>query len=341
MDVRSRSVPVLAALLIAGCGGDAAPGADADAAPDAAVAQVSDPQPDDPCNLVAQAEMERYMGPLAEPPFRADDREPDPEGTQCFYRAKDGRNVTLDVDRVDGELGFRMLVGVGGQVEEALAGADMSTDTLEVEWDRVGRAFGQLIALKGPASVQVDPLGSRLDLAAQADIIRIALARLDAPLPYDGAGAARNRTAPPPKRRDPCTLVTRAEAEALLGKLRAAPHISEEGDACVFPLAMDFMGTPVDQELQVQWHDGFYALGQERGALGMATKVMTNDMGDIPSLGENTAGEAEPWDERITLIGGVVTVVKHDVLLKIAANGVGGFDEAKALTLLRLAAGRL
>lgn len=331
----------LLALLLAGCGGDAAPATDADPALDAAVAQASDPRPDDPCNLVAQAEMERHIGPLAEPPFRADDREPDPDGTQCFYRAKDGRNVTLDVDREDGELGFRMLAGVGGQVEEALAGADLSTDTLEVEWDRVGRAFGQLIALKGPASVQIDPLGSRLDLAAQADIIRIALARLDAPLPYDGARAARSRKETRPAPRDPCTLVTRAEAEALLGQLRASPHVSEEGDACVFPLAMEFLGTPVDHYLHVQWYDGFYALGQERGALGMAGSTMANFMGDTPSLGENRAAEGEPWDERITLLGGVITVVKHDVLLKIAANGVGDFDEAKALALLRIAVGRL
>lgn len=341
MDVKIRCVPALVALLLAGCGGDAAPAADADAAPDAAVAEASDPQPDDPCNLVAQAEMERYLGPLAEPPFRADSREPDPDGTQCFYRAKDGRNVTLDIDREDGELAFRMLVGVGGQVEEALAGADMSTDTLEVEWDRVGRAFGQLIALKGPASVQVDPLGSRLDLAAQADIIRIALARLAAPLPYDGARAASTRTAPPPNQRDPCTLVTRAEAEALLGKLRAAPHVSDEGDACVFPLALEFMGTPVDHELGVQWQDGFYTLGQERAALGMATKTMANAMGDIPTLGENKAGAAEPWDEQITLMGGIVIVVKQDVLLKTAAIMVSDFDEAKALQLLRIAVGRL
>jgi len=62
---------------------------------------------------------------------------------------------------------------------------------------------------------------------------------------------------------------------------------------------------------------------------------------DIPSLGENAAGEKEPWDERITLLGGVVTVVRRDVLLGIAGNGVNGFDEAKALKLLRVAAQRI
>jgi hypothetical protein len=62
---------------------------------------------------------------------------------------------------------------------------------------------------------------------------------------------------------------------------------------------------------------------------------------DIPSVGENVAGEAEPWDERITLMGGVVTVVKRDVLLRIAGDGLAGFDEVRAESLLRSALGRL
>jgi hypothetical protein len=296
----------------------------------------------DPCRLVSQAEMERFIGPLLEAPYRTDSRRPSPEGEGCLYRAKDYRSATLEVDREGGALAFRMLAGTGGKVEEALAGADMSTDTLEANWDKVGRAFGQLIALKGASSVQIDPIGSRLDLPAQVEIVRIALGRLDKPLAYDGARAARTRKDVGVAPRDPCSLVTRAEVEAAMGRLRAAPHASEDGRECVFPVDAVFLGTPVERSLQVQWADGFYALGQERQAMGLASKSMAGVMGaDLPSLGENAAREKEPWDERITLLGGVITVIKRDVLLKLAADGMGGFDEAKALALLRAAAARI
>ena len=341
---------VLIVGLLLGCGGgkgggDAKAGAGSGSAPAAKASAdyaTSTPDPNDPCTLVSQAEMEQLLGPLLEPPYRTSDRKADPRGPGCLYRAKDYRNVTLEVDRENGEMGFRMLAGMGGKVEEALAGADMSTDTLDANWDKVGRPFGQLIALKGTATVQVDPLGSRLELPAQVHILKLALARLSKPLGYDGGKAAQNHTDPGVKPRNPCSLVTRAEAEALMGTLRADPHPSEDGTECVFPMNAVFMGTPVDQTLSVQWSDGFYALGQERQAMGMAGKVMARSMGpDIPAVGENAAGEKEPWDERITLLGGVVTVIRRDVMLKTAATGVQGFDEAKALKLLRTAAQRI
>ncbi len=127
-----------------------------------------------------------------------------------------------------------------------------------------------------------------------------------------------------------------------MGKLRADPHPSEDGTECVFPLTASFMGSPVDQSLTVHWSDGFYELGQARTSMGMAGKTMARQMGpDIPAPGQNVAGEQEPWDERITLLSGVVTVVRRDVLLGAVGNGVNGFDQAKALTLLRTAAKRI
>lgn len=337
-----KSWALLVAALVLGCGGSGSEGTE-EAQAEQSAEDVASADVADPCRLVSQAEMEQFLGPLLQPPYRVTNRQPDPEGTGCLYRAKDYRNITLDVDRESGEMGFRMLAGAGGQIEEALVGTDVGLDTLEANWDRVGRAFGQLIALKGPASVQIDPLGSRLDLGAQVRILSLALGRLDQPLPYNGSAAARKHVSAAVEPRDPCSLVTRAEAEALMGPMRGDPHVAEDGDACLFPLAAEFLGEPVERSLEVQWADGFYALGQERQAMGMAAGLMPQVAGDedVPSIGENTAGEAEPWDERITLLGGVITVIKRDVLLKIAADGMGGFDEAKALVLLRKAAGRI
>lgn len=62
---------------------------------------------------------------------------------------------------------------------------------------------------------------------------------------------------------------------------------------------------------------------------------------DLPSLSEEGAGGDEPWDERMTLVGGLITVVKGDVALQLNGEGVGGFDEKKALAMLRIAVRRL
>jgi hypothetical protein len=69
---------------------------------------------------------------------------------------------------------------------------------------------------------------------------------------------------------------------------------------------------------------------------------MAKTMGPTPTaVREDTANDEEPWDERITLPDGMIMVVRRDVLLRIAGDGMGGFDEAKALTLLRSAVSRM
>lgn len=336
MRIERWMVPVL--FLGAACGadrpraGDGAPGDEATL-----------PTGPDPCTLVAQSEMESLIGPLAEPPFRVDgSRRPSAGGEGCFYRARDRRNVTVLVDWEDGELGFQMLAGTGSAISDILSGYDPVTDTLEGDWDRVGAAFGQFIALKGRTSVQVDPLGSRIGLEGSARLASIALRRLGSPLEYSGARATLARAEDRPEPRNPCDLVTRAEVEALMGPLKEDPTSSADGSECSFATREEFLGSPVTRTLAVTWRDGFYALGQERAGIEGATSVMAAQMDpDLPTLSQQAVGEQEPWDERITLLGGVVTVVRGDVMLQIAGDGVGGFDEAKALALLRLAARRL
>ncbi|MCJ7629910.1 MAG: DUF3558 domain-containing protein [Longimicrobiales bacterium] len=339
--MRSRGIALMAMVLFVGCGGESRENAD-DSAAEEVQAGDAIPEGNDPCTLVSQPEMEAFLGPLGEPPYRVKNRQPSPGGDGCFYRARDGRNVTLEVDWEDGPMVFRMMAGMGGQVEDILGGRDISADTLEVPWDEVGMAFGQLVALKGNVSVQVDPLGSRLDLGQVAEIVRTALGRLDAPLRYNGGEATKKRGAGEVRSGDPCSLVTREEVEAAMGPLRADPHEAEDGSGCVFPVDQLFFDTPVDRELEVQWNDGFHTFGGEIQAMGMAGSAMAAFVGgdDMPELGEVGEG-GEPWDERVTLLGGMITVVKKDVLLKIPADGMYGFDEEKALALLRAAGGRI
>lgn len=301
------------------------------------------PSGKDPCTLVARSEMEAMIGVLAEPPYRVDsDRQPKVDGEGCFYRARDRRNVTILVDWEDGEMAFRMLAGTGTAITDILSGYDATTDTLEGAWDKVGAPFGQFIALKGKTSIQIDPLGSRIGLDGAARLASIAINRLDSPLDYIGAKATLARGADAPRVRNPCELVTRREAEALMGALKGDPKPSPDNADCSYATSQEFMGSPIIRTLKVTWVDGFYALGQERMGIAGAAKTMAAQMdADMPALSKEATGEAEPWDERIILLGGVVTVVKGDVMLQINGEGMDGFDEARALAFLRIAARRL
>lgn len=334
----TRGLVVLMA--VAACGGGTPKAEDADAASQEDVALPTGP---DPCALVSQAEMEALIGPLAEPPYRVDsNREPKVDGEGCFYRARDRRNVTLMVDWEGGEMYFRMLAGTGQAVTDILVGYDPATDTLEGTWDKVGAAFGQFIALKGTTSVQVDPLGSRMELDGAARLASLALGRVGSPLDYSGAKATMARTETPVTARNPCDLLTRAEVEAAMGPLKEAPRPTADRSECEFITTQEFFGEPVTRALKVTWTDGFYAFGQQRLGVTGAKKIMEAQIdADLPTLSESAGGKGEPWDERITLVGGEITVVKADAMLQLVGDGIGGFDEAKALGLLRIAAGRL
>ena len=300
----------------------------------------ADPTGPDPCTLVSQAEMERYTGPLSEPPYRIDKNyQPDPAGDHCLYRDRSRRYVILDVDWDGGPMLLQMLGGTALAAEDFLGTRDMSADTLEGTWDQAVVTFGRLVALKDSTAVTVDPMGSRLGRGDQARIAALALSRARSPLEYNGARATRSRPADPAPR-DPCSLVTRAEVEALMGPLRADPTISKDGTECNFVLQGEMLGYPIENMLKVQWSLGYHELGMERGSAGMAQTVMSKDMGEIPELQQNSGGAGEPWDDEQILLGGRVTVVARDILFQTLGTGIGGFDEAKAKALLRIAVRR-
>lgn len=339
MKAMRLGTAALLALLTA-CGGRGSDGAGGAGDNVATAAEASTSSGPDPCTLVSQGEMERFMGPLGEPPYRVDkNRLPDPAGDKCIYRDRASRYVVLDVDWDGGPLLMKIMGATVVAAEDLLGTRDLGADTLAGAWDEVAVSFGRLVALKDSTAVIVDPMGSRLDRGAQARIAAIALGRVKSPLRYDGAKPARARPADPAPR-DPCSLVTRAEAETLMGPLRADPAASADGSECSFTLKEEAFGTPIENVLRVQWRGGFYSLGEERLATGMAKTVMTQDMGEVPDLEQNTSGGAEPWDDAQVLLGGRVTVVARDMLFQAIGTGFNGFDEAKARELLRIAVRR-
>ena len=51
----------------------------------------------DPCTLLSAIEAQSYVGPLSNPPFRADDTgTANTHGTSCVYRGSGGKQISLD-----------------------------------------------------------------------------------------------------------------------------------------------------------------------------------------------------------------------------------------------------
>ena len=103
------------------------------------------------------------------------------------------------------------------------------------EWDeaKVNNCC-TFIVMRGDQLVTVSVAGSDATLEQAAAIADAALKRIDSPLKIDGTAgvaAAVARDASRPKERDPCSLVSRAEAEtALEAPLAKDPVV--EGDTC-------------------------------------------------------------------------------------------------------------
>jgi hypothetical protein len=274
-----------------------------------------------------------------EPPYRINQKfQVDPAGSQCLYRSNDYRYVILDVDWDSSPALMQIAggkeVGVGQLLGESASGSS----ELAGSWDKAALTFGRLMALKGTTEVTIDPFGSTLDRAAQARIAALALSHAESPHHYNGAEASRTRPADPAPP-DPCSLLTRAEAESFFGPLLADPAASKDGSECVYTLQAQMFGAPIQNSLKVQWRLGFYSLGMERQSAGMAQKVMSQSMGEIPELAKSNSAK-EPWDDEQLLLGGVMTVVAEDILFQTVASGINGFDEGRARELLRLAVER-
>jgi hypothetical protein len=137
--------------------------------------------------------------------------------------------------------------------------------------------------------------------------------------------------------RDPCSLLTQAEAEAVLGKLVVAPYRSAQesplafgrGTSCAYYSAGHhaLVVSPV-------WADGRTDFGMMRGVgnlVGMA----------VPDREAQAADTLEgPWDESAISLEGHIAVLKGDRLLQIGYL-TSSTDAAGAVRLARVAVERL
>jgi hypothetical protein len=322
----------------------------------------------DPCSLLEPKEVEAVMGPLAGPPFRThdspEDNAPDANGKVCVYETADFSNIRLSIEWEDGAMLLKAvsLPGriVSGAVPESQSGRlDTPTAAKESitknllpggvqmagEWDEA-MALGccQIYALRGDTLVTFDFRGWRDDMKGAATILDKALVRIEKPLSIDGrAGndAAAKREAQRPQKRDACSLLTRAEVEAILGPLLADPETkSKDNSDCWYRFTQaesenstlkdapeafksilggltggktGLVSGAVDTAVTITWRGGFRTMHDGQMVAGAAAGAYAG----LPGMPKREEGKLEgPWTEA-SQTSLAFTAVKKDVAVSI------------------------
>lgn len=223
----------------------------------------------DPCALVSGAETESYLGPLRHPPYRVDgDGNAAADGHACRYEGQTGRRIIIEPTFTDARLAMKMMA-LGSQIASSVIKTDTGqADTLEGHWDEVRLMPGQhFIARRGETMVDVDVDGTHARTVGAGKLADIALGRMAKPLSYDGVAAARNAPGPLVPPRNPCTLVSRDEAVAILGPLDGDPVATSAGE-CTYTLAQKRLLAGQHVALTVVWRNGFASLSDAKSTMG-------------------------------------------------------------------------
>jgi hypothetical protein len=238
----------------------------------------------DPCSLLTTAEVEAAFGaPLGTAPYRGSDIDPEPDGSDCVYQTANFQTFTLNVTYDGGQQAYHigdfiggLIKGSNGAVSEKGKKAMVSEDGSEIagEWDEAKLTpFNCCIfnALRGDQMITIDFTGSTLTLKQAAVLVDAAFKRLAKPLSLDGGAnvaAAKVFLKTRPARRAPCSVLTQAEVEAIVGKLAAAPRA--QGEDCSYELPQRPGFPPSIYELQFAWTGGNYTFRQDLHTAGIA-----------------------------------------------------------------------
>ena len=313
----------------------------------------------DPCALLTRPEAEQVLGPLRHDPYRVDGSgNPLAEGGACRYETATGRHLIIDVTFEGAQLGMRAIT-LGVQIASPVFGNDsVQLASLRGHWDELHLLPGHLMVRKGDAMADVGYQGSGTGIAGAAKLADQALARVGSPLPYDGAAAARSAPGPLVPPRDPCTLVSRVDVEAIIGRLARDPQSAPDQGSCTYTLATRRGLGGQTVLLTVQWRDGFAALEGARYTASLVQrqvggpppgaaagdsqfgKFMQQVQGAMRAQGIGTqmgdgglvtdTAVAGPWDEAALLSGLSFSAVKRDVLLSVDLRTIP-YDQARAL----------
>jgi hypothetical protein len=319
----------------------------------------------DPCSLLDPKEVEAVLGAtLAVPPYRANGvGDPIPTGKTCIYETDKFRYISLDVEFSGGAQVYSTTVGMmngllkggGGDAEIANNvrknfklgdGTEMSG-----EWDEASLTPMSCCifnAMRGDQLIIVDFSASPATLRQAATLVDSAYKRIDHPLKFDGGAAvaaarALEKTRPQPV--DVCSILTRAEVEAIIGPLHADP-VSHGTQGCTYE-APPQQGLAQQYEVEVRWRGGYADWRSDQHATkigGAALAQMAEDANKraLPQAVKDAA--AAPYEtgtsvmaapgadpaEAVTNTGLHLAAVKRDVQVSVASRFVDA-DKAKAL----------
>jgi hypothetical protein len=326
----------------------------------------------DPCSLLEPKEVEAVLGaPLATPPFRSGGgpQMASTGGHACVYQTADFHYISLEIDFTGGAQSYSMVSFskklVNSSPDQRMAknikGSFKLDDGTELsgEWDEASlTAMNCCIfnALRGDQMITIDFTGSRISLPQAATLIDAAFKRIDKPLAIDGAAnvaAAKTFAGRRPKPVDVCTLLTRAEVEAVVGgPLLADPVPAKDPkSSCTYARETNGMRFPFD--VNVIWNGGDYRYRSDGHVQRIGTGMMTamaadavKDMGKSDAeaqrvgaaAGAVVAPQAAPADqawEEAEVRGRQFVAIKKDVVVKIDMWGLKQ-DEAQKLMAIVL-----
>jgi hypothetical protein len=312
--------------------GPKAPGSSASAA--AATADVPEG-----CDLIPRAEVERIAGPLQGEPKR--------EGNGCWYyvamdtlsaewkqlreRAERARAGGMD-DRAI-ELYHPTRAGIYVEVDVDAAGE--RSDTAPAGWDETSGSRSGAVFHGRAGHVKV---ALRLQqLSVPTDTVLAIASRVRDRIP-DGpiAHPAADRSGRSPTGPDPCSVLTRDEAEAVLGKLVVAPFRAKERTPLADPAGKSCAYLTPGHRILVltpSWQYGGLDLKAARMVGGIVRQVA-----DLPGIVGDTLEGA--WDDAVVDLEGELLLRKGERALGIRYRA-SSTDAAGAIRLSEPALRRL
>jgi hypothetical protein len=321
--------------------------------------------PADACGWLPAAEVASILGPLGGSPVvvrSVEQLDPDPRGAACRYALADKPRagtgaVVLQVDlsgaviqeRVGASMaeGFRQVIQA--DIEAAGGPARAAEAPTPPGWDRVGKlwtGYNTFSGRIGHVAVLVMSLTPDLPddrTAALATRVRDAMPDLPFSLPPDPdleriARAAGSPLDAEPVGPDPCALLSRAQAEPVLGKLLVPPYRSagdsplalRSGDGCTYFTAGHRAFT-----IKPHWSSGKMIFGMAKGVGGVVGSVAPDDTAAAADTLEG------PWEEAAANGStGQMYFLKNDRMLEITFV-TSSTDRAGAVRLARAAMEKL
>jgi hypothetical protein len=297
----------------------------------------------DPCSFVPIDDAKRLLGPLSQQPWRAvsaDDTTSKSDGPACIYPLVARHNVAehsviaLEL-KTEGAVGFETGAAIAGGAGNGLL-AKMGIKNADgarrnvAGWDYVGGFTDIMTARVGHLVIAAKWTEARGAADSLVEVMTIMRDHIP-DLPFAASGRASSRLDA-----DACPLLTREEAESVLGPLSVTPYRSrnltgladQHGDACSY-----FTKRHHVLSIEPTWSQG-KTLFRLTAGLTQGAQSMIGVAGEAADTLEGS------WDQAGASLAGDLYFLKGDRMLAISYR-TSSTDKAGALKLASAAVKRL